>query len=42
MENFEKINLEVVTIEDCLEIFQKKNKCVVLSNGRILGFVEAE
>ena len=40
MGNMEKMNLEAVTIEDCIEIHQKKNKCVVLSNGKVLGFVE--
>lgn len=38
----DKINFEVITIEDCLEMYQKKNKCVILNDGRVLGFQEED
>jgi len=36
----EKVNLEAVTIEDCIDMYQKKNKCVILNDGKIIEFSE--
>ncbi len=35
-----KINFDAVTIEDCLDMYKKKNKCVILNDGKVIGFRE--
>lgn len=29
-----------ITIEECIDMYDKKNKCIVLNNGIVIGFVE--
>lgn len=29
---------EYITIEDCIEMYEKKNMCVLLSNGKVVKF----
>lgn len=36
------INLEVVTIQDCLDLFFMKNKCTICNDGKIIEFIENE
>lgn len=36
------MNLEKVTIEDCIEMYEKKSMAVSLENGRVTGFVEVK
>lgn len=33
-----KMNLDAITIEDCLEMFEKKNKETVINDGEVKGF----
>ena len=37
-----KINLEAMTIEDCVENYYRKDKCVVLENGQVTGIANKE
>lgn len=34
--------LNNVTIEDCIDMYEKKDQCVVLKDGKVKGFVKAE
>lgn len=36
----ERINLDAVTIQDCLDNYTYKNKAAILNDGKILGFEE--
>ena len=36
------INFDVVTIEDCFDMMEKKNMYVVLDNGKVITFVKDE
>ena len=36
------INFDVVTIEDCFDMMEKKNMYVVLDNGKVTTFVKDE
>lgn len=33
-------NPEAVTIQDCIDNYEKKNRVVVISNGKCVGFVK--
>ena len=33
---------EVVTIEECLEIYERKGQAVLLNDGTVIGFEEVE
>lgn len=37
-----KINLEVITVEDCVENYYRKNKCAVINNGKVTDIVDAD
>lgn len=34
--------LNNVTIEDCIDMYEKKDQCVVLEAGKVKGFVKVE
>ena len=36
------IELDNVTLEDCINLYEKKNLKTVINNGRIENFVEEE
>ena len=36
------MNFEVITIEDCIDNYEKRNKSVVISNGQVVGFETEE
>lgn len=36
------INLEAMTIEDCMENYYRKDKCVVLEDGQVTAIVNKE
>lgn len=36
------INYDEVTIEDCLEQFEYKNRTVVINDGKVMGFLKDE
>lgn len=31
---------EKVTVQDCIDMYEKKNKCAVINDGKIINFVE--
>ena len=34
------LNYEVITIDDCLDMHQKKGQAVVIENGQVVGFIK--
>jgi hypothetical protein len=36
------INLDAMTVEDCVENYYRKNKCVVIANGHVIDIVDKE
>ena len=36
------IELDEVTLEDCINLYEKKNIKTVINNGRVINFVEEE
>ena len=35
-----KINFEKMTVEDCIDLFEKEKKAIVISNGKVVEIVE--
>ncbi len=33
------MNSETVTIEDCLDNYEKKSKATVINDGQVIGFI---
>lgn len=40
MDYSKMIEMDNVTIEDCLDLLEKKNKRTVINDGRIVNFIE--
>ena len=36
------MNLQVVTVQDCIDNYEKKNKVAVINDGEIICFKECE
>lgn len=36
------MNLEVATIQDCIDMYDLKDQSVILNDGKVIGFVEKE
>ena len=36
------MNLETVTIEDCLDAYEKRGMTAIINDGKLLGFNEKE
>lgn len=36
------MNYDTVTIQDCLENYEKKNKSVVINDGQVIEFVKED
>lgn len=36
------IEMDNVTVEDCIDLFEKKNKRIIINNGKIVNFEEGE
>lgn len=34
------MNLEEITIEDCIDMYEKKGQAVIINDGKVIGFVE--
>lgn len=34
------MNWDRVTVQDCIDMYEKKNKCAVLNDGHVTNFVE--
>lgn len=35
-----KINMDNITVGDCIELFERKNTRVVINDGNVIGFEE--
>lgn len=33
------MNLETITIQDCLDMYGEKNQATVINDGKVVGFV---
>lgn len=36
------MNLETVTIGDCIDMYEKKGKSAIISDGKLIGFQQEE
>ena len=36
------INLEAITIQDCIDMYTYKHKAVVINDGKVKGFVKED
>lgn len=34
------MNLEQITVQDCIELMEKKDKRVMIENGQVIGITE--
>ena len=34
------MNLSAVTLEDCIELYEKKGKKTIINDGEVIGFTE--
>lgn len=34
------MNMEEITLDDCLDNFEKKNKATIINDGMVVGFEE--
>lgn len=35
-----RLNHEAITIDDCLDMYQKKGQATVIHNGHVIGFIK--
>lgn len=33
------MNLEAITIQDCLDMYEKKNQVAIINDGKVIGFI---
>lgn len=33
------MNLEVITIQDCLDMYEKKGQSIIINDGKVVGFI---
>lgn len=36
------MNMEAITVQDCIDNYKKKNQVVVINDGQVLGFEQVE
>lgn len=36
------MNTEIITVEDCLDMYEKKNKSVIINDGQVIDFISEE
>lgn len=34
------MNKEIITIQDCIDMYDKKNQAVILNDGKVIDFVK--
>lgn len=34
------MNKEIITIQDCIDMYEKKNQAVILNDGKVIDFVK--
>lgn len=37
-----KINYDAISVQDCIDMFEKKDKATIINNGKVVGFTEKE
>lgn len=37
-----QVNEKVITVQDCIDMYEKKGMYTILDGGRVAGFVEKE
>ena len=37
-----ELNGEAITVQDCIDMYEKRDMCTILDSGKIVGFVERE
>lgn len=37
-----QVNEKVITVQDCIDMYEKKNKVTVIDGGKVVGFVKRE
>lgn len=42
MERDDEMNLEEVTLDDCIDNYEKKGKAAILEDGRLKGFFDEQ
>lgn len=33
------MNLEVITIQDCIDMYEKKGQATIINDGKVVGFI---
>ena len=36
------MNMEAITLQDCIDNYEKKDQAVVINDGQVLGFEQVE
>ena len=36
------VNYEAVSLQDCIDMYDKKDKETIIENGKVIGFTEKE
>lgn len=36
------MNKDVITIEDCIDMFEMKNMSAIINDGHVIGFIDEE
>lgn len=36
------MNMEAITLQDCIENFEKKDQAAIINDGHVLGFEQVE
>lgn len=36
------MNMEVITLQDCIDNYEKKDQAAVINDGQVLGFEQVE
>lgn len=34
------MNKDIITIQDCIDMYEKKNQAVILNDGKVIDFVK--
>lgn len=37
-----QVNEKVITVQDCIDMYEKKDMYTVIDSGKVVGFVEKE
>lgn len=37
-----RLNYDAVSVQDCIDMYEKKDKTTIINNGKVVGFDEKE